>query len=193
MIWLLGDGVLHKDDIIGNAFADGLSIALSYETNDAPILDNRLFKGSTQALIKLSNALRKYGNGDHTDAPRALKVVRSAGICLAATTSGAGCVSETDDPDQCLGPARLQCVEALFLMLGSTSFRKDEEIALVAGEALAFYADAFSPEDVVWSSQSDVWPKEMDEDFAKGLPPHQQVRGHTRLRKFEASSGLIVY
>jgi proteasome component ECM29 len=176
MLALLGDGIQHTDDVIGNAFADGLAVALSFETNDAPKLDTRLVHGATDALIQLSRALRKFCNGDYADARRASKVARSAGVCLAATTWGSGVVSaESEDPVQCLGHARLECVEALFSMLGSTAFRKDEEIALVTGEALAMYADAFSPKDVVWSSHSDVWPTEMDEEFARGLPPHQQV------------------
>ena len=173
---MFGDGVLHADDIIGNAFSDALSIALSYASIDAPVLDSRLYKGSIHALNNLSTALRKYGNGDHTDAPRASRVARSAGICLAATTSGAGCVSNVDDTEQGLGSTRLQCAEALFNLLGSTSFRKDEEVALVAGESLGQYADAYSPKGVVWSSESKEWPKEMDDEFAQGLPPHQQVR-----------------
>lgn len=60
-------------------------------------------------------------------------------------------------------------------MLGSAAFRKDEEVALWTGEALALYSDAFSPKEVNWSSQTDEWPAEMNDDFAKVLPPHQQV------------------
>jgi hypothetical protein len=182
MIGLLGDGVLHSDDAVGNAFADGLAIALSFEQNDAPVLDKRLYTGATNALMKLSDSLKKYGNRDHLDISRASKVARSAGVCLAATTTGAGSISDAEDPTQGLGPARLQCVETLFSMLGSPAFRKDEEIALITGEALAVYADAFSPTAVVWSSQEDEWPAEMDDEFAKALPPHQQVGHHLALR-----------
>ena len=165
----LGDGTLNSDEIISNSFADGLAIALSYSADDAPILDERLYAGTTAALVKLATSLRKYGNGDHADATRTTKLVHAAGICLASSTSGAGSTGSN------LGAARLDCVEALFSLLGSTAFRKDEEIALFTGEALACYADAYSPKDVVWSSHSSIWPDDLNEDFAKELPPHQQV------------------
>jgi proteasome component ECM29 len=165
----LGDGTLNPDEIISNSFADGLAIALSYSADDAPILDERLYAGTTAALVKLATSLRKYGNGDHADATRTTKLAHAAGICLASSTSGAGSTGSN------LGAARLDCVEALFSLLGSTAFRKDEEIALITGEALACYADAYSPKDVVWSSQSSNWPDDLNEDFAKELPPHQQV------------------
>jgi proteasome component ECM29 len=169
IIQALGDGALNSDEIISNSFADGLAIALSYSADDAPILDERLYAGTTAALVKLATSLRKYGNGDHADATRTTKLAHAAGICLASSTSGAGSTGSN------LGAARLDCVEALFSLLGSTAFRKDEEIALITGEALACYADAYSPKDVIWSSQSSNWPDDLNEDFAKELPPHQQV------------------
>ena len=177
----LGDGTLHKDDIVSNAFSDGLSIALAYNSQDAPILDQRLYTGTTTALVKLWKALHKYGSGDQTNAPRASKLAHATGVCLAASTSGAGTRDsgsesvEIDGVVYYLGPARLQCVDALFSLLGSTAFRKDEEIALVAGEALAQFADAFSPRDATWTSEAESWPADLDEEFAKELPPHQQV------------------
>ena len=60
-------------------------------------------------------------------------------------------------------------------MLGSSAFRADEEIALLAGESLAQYADAYSPEGAVWSSSVDILPEEFDDKTAKELPPHQHV------------------
>jgi proteasome component ECM29 len=178
----LGDGTLHADDIICNSFSDGLAIALSYTSDDAPILDPQLYPGTTAALIKLWKSIQKYGNGDNANAPRASKLAHAAGICLAASTSGAGFDGSgttasvvVDEVVYHLGPARLLCVEALFSLLGSMAYRKDEEIALVAGEALASYADAFSPKDAVWSSQTEQWPDNLNEEFAKELPPHEQV------------------
>jgi proteasome component ECM29 len=181
----LGQGTMHTDEIISNAFADGLAIALSYSEDDAPILDQKLYDGTAAALTQLTTALKKYGNGDHADAPRASKLAHAAGICLAASTSGAGSVSSTDSIN--LGPARLECVAALFALLGSSAFRKDEEVALITGEALATYADAYSPKDVVWSSESADWPATLDEEFANELPPHQQVL-FTLLRRIDITS-----
>ena len=176
---------MHDDDIVGNAFSDGLSIALSYDTIDAPKLDRRLVGGASVALERVSRALRKYGHGDFVDAPRVSRVVQTASIVLAATT----CIADGDGSVENLGPARIQCSDAIFALLGSDSFRKDEEVALKAGEALALYADAFSPKDVVWSSESKVWPSSMDEEFASALPPHQEVRRpQKRSSSFDFSS-----
>ena len=38
----MGKEVLNSDDVVGNAFADGLGIACSYEQDDAPILERHL-------------------------------------------------------------------------------------------------------------------------------------------------------
>jgi proteasome component ECM29 len=171
----LGKGLSHHDEIIGNAFAQSISIALSYDTINAPILDSRLFEGSTTVLVYLERAIRKYGNGDYCDAPRASTLAQAAGVVLAATTSGAGFVS-TDSERLNLGAARLQCVDALFSLIGSMAYRKDSEVALVAGEALALYADAYNVDNGAWSGYADEWPETYDEVFAQKLPPHQQVR-----------------
>lgn len=167
--------VLHADDTIGNAFADGLTIALAYDTDDAPLLNEALLSGATIALLQLGEALRQFGNGDNIDVPRVSKLAKAAGSCLAATTIVAGHEGTENGTGGDLGSARLSCVDSLFLMLGSAAFRKDEEVALWTGEALALYSDAFSPKEVNWSSQTDEWPAEMNDDFAKVLPPHQQV------------------
>jgi hypothetical protein len=60
-------------------------------------------------------------------------------------------------------------------LIGSMAFRKDNEVALVAGEALADYADAISPNNAVWSSSAPDWPGLYSDEFANELPPHQQV------------------
>jgi len=164
----MGTELLNPDDIVANAFADGIAIACSYSQDDAPILEATIVPGATLALSKLSEAIRIYGNGETIDIPRVSKLTRSAGMCLAATTA-------TTTVDSSLGDARLICVESLFLLLGSTSFRKDEEVALWAGEALAEYCDAYSPLNVAWPSSEVDWPEEDSEEFARKLPPHQQV------------------
>lgn len=171
----LGHGTNHSDEIIGNAFSQGLSIALSYDGVDAPILDSRVYGGTTSALTLLDVALRKYGNGDHTDETRASTLAHAAGVVLAASTSAAGYVSEDSTTKRSVGPARIQCVDALFALVGSNAFRKDPEIALVAGEALAAYADAYGPTSAVWSSSATEWPDSFSDDYANELPPHQQV------------------
>lgn len=171
----MGNEVLNADDAVGNAFADGLAIACTYDQADAPLLEDSLVPGATNALQKVAEALRKYGNGDNVDVPRVFKLAKSAGCCLAATTARSGTASQPSSAGENLGSARLKCVDALFLMLGSAAYRKDEEVALATGEALAVYCDAFSPEDVSWETYQHNWPAAMDEEFARALPPHQQV------------------
>lgn len=168
----MGKEVMNSDDVIGNAFVDGLGIACSYDQEDAPILEDALVPGASLALSNLTEAIRKYGNGETIDVPRVSKLAKAAGTCLACTTATPklGTVVSKD-----LGDARLKAVDAIFLLLGSTAFRKDEEVALWAGEALAAYSDAYSPKDVEWSTSKSVWPEENNEEFALALPPHQQV------------------
>jgi proteasome component ECM29 len=170
IIEALGKGVSHLDEAIGNAFAECLGIALSYDSIDAPILNPRLYEGIASALVDLELGLKRCGNGDHTDPIRASSLARAAGVALAASTSGAGSTGAAS-----IGSARIQCVDALFELIGSMAFRKDGEIALVAGEALATYADAYSPDNAVWSSSTDVWPEKYSESLYSQLPPHQQV------------------
>jgi hypothetical protein len=186
----MGEEVLNSDDVVGNAFADGLGIACSYDQEDAPILEDALVSGASLALSKLTEAIRKYGNGETIDVPRVSKLAKAAGTCLACTTATPK-LGETASKD--LGDARLKCVEALFLLLGSAAFRKDEEVALWAGEALADYSDAYSPKDVEWSTEKSVWPEDNNEEFGVALPPHQQVRFMKRqqlpfLKRFGANS-----
>ena len=177
IIAALGRGTVHSDEIIGNAFAQGLAIALSYDGVDAPILDTHIYVGTTIALTQLDVALRKYGNGDNADSTRSSVLAHAVGVVLAASTSAAGYVS-TDSTDlamnRSVGPARIQCVDALFSLIGSMAFRKDNEVALVAGEALADYADAYSP-NTAWSSSATDWPGLYSDEYANELPPHQQV------------------
>lgn len=167
----LGTGVQHSDEVVCNACADGLSSAFNYTSADAPILDARLYGGTASALTNLAAALLKYSGSNSTDAPRTSKLAVATGLCLAASTSGAG--AKSDSPSVDLGPARLSCVDALFSLLGSPAFRADEEVALVAGEALALYAD--TPVGAVWSSEVSEWPKDFDEKQSKELPPFQHA------------------
>lgn len=177
IIQALGTGALHPDEVIANACADGVALALSFDTVDAPVLDRKLYEGTSSALNELAKALQKFSSNDHLDSFRASKLAHAVGKCLAASTSGAGSISETNDVGSAfnLGPARLVCAEALMDLLGSPAFRKDEELALKAGEALAAYCDAYGPDTAIWSSSIAEWPHDFDENIARGLPPHQQV------------------
>ena len=169
----LGGGTTVSDDTDGKAFTDALLIALSYKQGgDAPQLVHRLHEGATTALLGLSNSLRKYSGSDHTDVSRVSKIVLSMGVCLEATIPLS--VGDEKNESNALHGARLQCVDSLFSLIGSAAYRKHEEIALEAGEALAAYA--WVPKGLVWqTSLSETWPAELDLDFAKTLPPHQQV------------------
>eukprot|EP00934_Nitzschia_sp_Nitz4_P006344 Nitzschia sp. Nitz4//scaffold36_size144017//17459//24583//NITZ4_003068-RA/size144017-snap-gene-0.188-mRNA-1//1//CDS//3329549402//6334//frame0 len=170
------------DDTVGNAYTDGVAIAFSYDGDDCPLLGDVLVAGATQVLTQLSLGLQKFGVSDSFDVARVCRIAKASGICLAATTVVAGSDRTPLKVDPNLMTARLKCVDCLFQLLGSNAFRKDEEVALCTGEALAMYCDAFSPSDVQWSSESRDWPTTLDEEFARSLPPHQQVV-YTLLRK----------
>mmetsp|Transcript_1676 Transcript_1676/g.3575 ORF Transcript_1676/g.3575 Transcript_1676/m.3575 type:complete len:2295 (-) Transcript_1676:666-7550(-) len=172
ILTLLGNGTLVSDDLISRAYIDSLSVALSSQSRntDAPQFDARIYDGATAALSGLSAALKKFSGDSNTDVSRAAKATVAIGACLEATIPSSGQQSEKDK----LHGARLQCVEVLISLLGSTAYRKDEEIALQAGEALAAYA--WVPKSMVWETKSsESWPEALDTEFAKSLPPHQQT------------------
>ena len=54
--------------------------------------------------------------------------------------------------------------------------RKDPELALVVGEALAMYADAYSPEGCEWTYPKEEFPADFEQSYANDLPPHAHVR-----------------
>jgi len=182
IISALGHGTMHSDDVIGTSCAQGLKVAFAYNQMDSPQLDRRLLEGTFEALKDLVTSLKKYGNGDNTDPQRASLLAKAAGSMLAATTLlPIASVESSEDVDSLdrissLKTLRLQCVDGIFALLGSTAFRKDEEISLVAGEALTIYADAYSPEGAEWSTPDMEEPEDFDEDYAKDLPPHKHVR-----------------
>ena len=180
IISALGHGTLHSDDAIGTSCAQGLKIAFSYSQKESPQLDRRLLEGTSKSMKDLVTSLKKYGNGDNTDPQRGSLLAKAAGSILAATTllpdTPAETNSESDDNAlSSLKTLRLQSVDGVFALLGSTSFRKDAEISLVAGEALAAYADAYSPEGAEWTIPDKEEPEEFDDDYATDLPPHKHV------------------
>lgn len=102
------------------------------------------------------------------NAPRVLKLAEPAGLVLAATAASSGSQTAT---------ARSECVDALFKLLGSDAFRKDEEIALSVGESLATFAEAYRIEDAAaWATAGSQLPSDMDLAFALNSPPPVQVR-----------------
>jgi len=114
----------------------------------------------------------------------------------AASTSGAGftkgAVADKDGNNSIdLGPARLQCVEAIFGILGSAVYRKDDELSLAVGEALVNYADAIGQGE--WSTDSDsseLKEGSYVESYAFELPPHQHVI-YTMFRREMVSSNPL--
>ena len=180
IVSFLGRGVLHSDEAIGNACAGALSIAFSYDTEDAPVLCEILHNGASVAMKQMNTALRRYGNGDHTDPQRAALLAKATGVALAATTvhqepaNSDAPESESKKGDD-IGKRRLDCVDALFALLGSSANRKDLELPLLVGEALASYADAYSPEGCTWTYPETELPSTFDQSYANDLPPHAQV------------------
>ena len=145
----LGRGLAHSDIAVGNACSRGIVTAFSYNGRDAPALGPELFDAMVIVTEQMRLALKKFSSIDHADPARASSLIRAAGLLLAASTSGAGFARVGDgsstvvggggngDSDSAvdLGPARLECVEALFGILGSAAYRKDDELSLVVGEA----------------------------------------------------------
>lgn len=166
----LGNGLQHADEVIGNACANGIAIALTNEDRDAKELNKYLCTGAESTLQSLCQALKRFGNGDQTDASRASTLSKAAGIALAATTLRA-----LDSQNHRIGKSRLECVESLFSLLGSSSYRKDPEMMLVVGEALALYADAYSPDGAQWTCPTKKRPENFELSYANELPPHNQV------------------
>ena len=174
LVVALAEGLLHSDDTISNACASGLGIGFSYVFDDAPLLHSTLFSCTAKAIEKLSVSMKKFGHGDSTNTGRMSSLVHASGILLASSTSGAGSVSLEGDSSTSLGKARLQCVDSLFFLFGSSSYRKDPELSILIGEALSEYSNAYGP-DAVWTISSNPWPDPYDECHAADLPPHSQV------------------
>ena len=178
IVSLLGKGVGHSDVAIANACSKCVVIAFSYNDRDSPILNHRLFDAMAVAIDSMNCALKKYSSIDHADPTRVSVLIQAAGLLLAASTSGAGFTKSASSANENsvidLGPARLLCTEGLFGILGSAVYGKDDELALVVGEALVKYADALGTGE--WSSEVSEWKEgAYDESYAFGLPPHQHV------------------
>lgn len=116
--------------------------------------------GMSSVLQCLTSALNKFGHGDRINAPRVLKLIEPAGLALSITTG----LNE-----------RSECVGSLFKLLGSDAFRKDEEIGLVLGEALALFAESYKNNEGSFTSNAENWPLDMDDKFGRNLSPPAQV------------------
>jgi proteasome component ECM29 len=190
IIEYLGKGCLDKEEVVGNACAESLSVALSFQQHgeDAPSLPIQLQKSCTWALDNLGKAANAFGNGDRADAIRVISVVRAIGAGLAATTStttnikavsssplNGASLSEGDAAVETpsLAAVRLECIDYLFKLLGSSSNRAESEVALVVGESLSMLADAYSPPGVQWTKPTSPKPEAYSETYAASLPPHE--------------------
>ncbi|KAL3920061.1 MAG: hypothetical protein SGILL_003448 [Bacillariaceae sp.] len=162
----LGEGLLHTDDTVGNVCSDG--ILLACQQDGCTVLPDSLIPGMTVALSKLGLGLTKFGNGDRASAPRVLKLIEPAGHAIAV-------VITSQRPETSIQTAQSECVDAIFKLLGSDAFRKDEEIALSAGEALATFASAYRSDNVLIEGSMNEWPDDMDVDFSRALPPPAQI------------------
>ena len=170
VVTILGRGLLHLDEVIGNACAGALTIAFSDETLDTPKLCHHLYDSSSTVIKLMNTSIKRFGNGDHTDAQRVTMIAKASGVLLSATT-----VHDSTNQTNELGRRRLECVEAVMGLLGSSANKKDPELALVVGEALSDFADAYSPDGCVWTYPDTEEPSEYDQTYADDLPPHAQV------------------
>lgn len=166
IIKIAGKGVTESDDAMVHGCADALFIAYSYDGPDAPALDRELFECSASVLSNIALALQRFGHGDTANPTKIASVIKSAGACLAATT--------TASSEENIGVQRIACVGALYKILGSASNKKDEEIGIRVGEALGAFADGFSPKNALWTHPGS-WPDSYDDEFASQLPPHDNV------------------
>lgn len=169
----LGRGTLHADEALGNACADSISIALGCDNRDPPELDARLLRSCSSLLRSLAKANRNFGGSDQANPSRVIKCALATGHTLAATTLPVVLgVHNQGDTSGDLHLARSEAANSLFDLLGSVASQKQEEIAVVVGEALACYADV-----ALWSfelhTESSEWPADFNDAFARGLHPHE--------------------
>ena len=200
IIFSLGKGLLlhttttggsTSDESIAYACCDSIHVAFSSTTNTSiittnmnssnccyydnviPTLNPKFYDSTADAIQNITKGLQKYGAGENTDAIRFTKLINASGSILSASTAASG-VS-----DGGIGTARLNCVDMLFSLLGtSTASRKDPIIDLVIGEVFVSYADTIPTADsVIWSNKDRKRKndEEYDADYARSLPPSMQV------------------
>ena len=103
--------------------------------------------------------------------------VFTAGVCLAATTS-----HDSAEGNR-LGASRMTCLDGLMSLLGSGANRKDEEIALLVGEALGMYAGCYDID-----VELHDWREGYDEVLAQQLAPHEHALYFLLRKQFRLSN-----
>ena len=77
ILGLLGKGVLHLEDVISNACVDAIGIAISFDSLDAPHLDQSLNDGVVLVLGSITHAIKKFSDGTDVDPSRTTALVRA--------------------------------------------------------------------------------------------------------------------
>ena len=171
IISCLGQGVAQSDQRVSMGCAVALEIACSARI-PADIL-NPIATSFPPLFDSLTEALKKSSQGERCDPFRVMSVARATGLVLSATKS----LTSNENVDG--------CVDALFSLLGSDSYKKQNEVALVAGEALAKYADRGGSPGLPQAELRDV-SLPFDETYAKTLPPNQFVIYRILSKEFAA-------
>jgi len=153
-----GSALTNVDDMVGNIFCDALFLSCSGGDKLKPELHESLKACLNSVLKNQASALNRFGDGDRVNAPRILKLIEPSGLSISIAAGLSECSN---------------CVAALFKVLGSDAFRKDEEIGLAVGEALATFAEADC--NLLQKIGARDWPLGMDDFFARNSPPAVQV------------------
>lgn len=132
----MADGLDHTDPGYTNICADALLVAFSNEDKQY-LKEEHLQNACRIVLTRLGQAIRKYGHGDLVDPFLTLKLAEATGACMAMTSSSA---------------ATRPALGKVFDLLGSAAWRKQEEIGIRVGEALARYAN------ITAVAQNMSWP-----------------------------------
>jgi len=190
VLHLLGSGLIHSDIVTGLACAKALECAFDLGTGGSAAASSGEIKNACdKVLVNLEEGIGKvsggihippqrlmnktnqnilqFGHGDHHDATRVIGLITAAGYTLnfAACAVGTTAASTT------------KCVDSLFKILGSDAYKKENEVAIKVGEALALYsltAAAAAAADVDDDEDFDYEKVSSTGDLAT-MPPHLYV------------------
>ena len=174
---LLAQGVAQSDNQIGTGCAFAIEVAVSGGVG-VEVAKRLKENGALQYVFEsLSKTIKRYGDGEHTDSTRVMSVVKCTGSVLFAMGADAG------------GD---ECRDRLFDLLGSDSYKKENEVALVAGEALSLYGSVKDLRGVVGEDLRRKVEEggEYDEEWGKQCGVGQQVRGERSESAKRYSSSL---
>jgi hypothetical protein len=73
-------GVTNADNVVGNASADAIAIAMSHTQEDSPFLHPQLSSVLNTVLVNLADAIKNLSDGDATDSPRITKLVHAGKV-----------------------------------------------------------------------------------------------------------------